>query len=260
MITKQVFVLIICVKIVFANFYENELEGWFAYKDVNLTEKRDVNETLNFPAGKKSKKIVEIPDELEELSAKEFEALITEAKEISTMNPTKNNVKNFIILQNFVQKKADALTDTWGEVMLENPELDISVNIAKTAFAKGALTETENTKKRDFFSKFSKFITVVMFYDGNKKEVSSKQDDVMNFIMYDYPQMNQLKININNEKAIELFSKLKISSERLPDIWMMVDYRGKQSWKRVAIGLSTQDKILNKIYEYGKEIFKEEKR
>lgn len=248
----------------FANFYKNNLEGWFAYKDANLTEKLEDNNTnkntTKFPAGKKPKKVVEIPEDLEELSAKDFEALITEAKEISTMNPTKDNVRKFIILQNFVQQKADALTSAWGEVMLENPELDISVNIAKTSFAKSALTETSKTQKKVFFSKFSKYMTVVMFYDGNKREVASKQEDVMNFISYDYSEIKQLKIDINNKKADELFAKLKISEERLPDIWLMIDFNGKQAWKRVAIGLSTQDKIMSKIYEYSKEIFKEEKK
>ncbi|MFA5453996.1 MAG: conjugal transfer protein TraF [Sulfurimonas sp.] len=262
--TKVIVILILCSSMAFANFYKNNLEGWFAYKDINLTEKLEDNNTkkdaAKFPAGKKPKKIVEIPEDLEELSAKEFEALITEAKEISTMNPTKDNVRKFIILQNFVQQKADALTSTWGEVMLENPELDISVNIAKTSFAKSAMGEASKTEKKAFFSKFSKHMTVVMFYDSNKREVASKQDDVMNFISYDYSEIKQLKIDINNKKANELFAKLKISDERLPDIWLMIDFDGKQAWKRVAIGLSTQDKIMNKIYEYSKEIFQKEKK
>lgn len=256
---KQICILAVCTNIAFANFYENGLEGWFAYKDANLTKIDDNKSNENFPREKKSKKVVEIPENLNELSAKEFEALITEAKEISTMNPTKENVRNFIILQNFVQQKADVLTKTWGEVMLENPELDISVNIAKTSFAKSALGELSKTEKKDFFSKFSKHMTLVMFYDSNKREISSKQDDVMNFISYDYTEIKQLKIDINNKKAEELFSKLKISDERLPDIWLMLDIDGKQAWKRVAIGLSTQDKIMNKIYEYSKEIFKKDK-
>lgn len=262
--TKVIVILILCSSMAFANFYKNNLEGWFAYKDANLTEKLEDNntkkDTTKFPAGKKPKKIVEIPEDLEEISAKEFEALITEAKEISTMNPTKDNVRKFIILQNFVQQKADALTSTWGEVMLENPELDISVNIAKTSFAKSAMGEASKTEKKAFFSKFSKYMTVVMFYDGNKREVTTKQDDVMNFISYDYSEIKQLKIDINNKKANELFARLKISEERLPDIWLIIDFDGKQAWKRVAIGLSTQDKIMNKIYEYSKEIFQEEKK
>lgn len=257
--TKVISMLLLCSSMAFANFYKNNLEGWFAYKDANLTEKLEDNNTkkntAKFPAGKKTKKIVEIPEDLEELSAKEFEALITEAKEISTMNPTKDNVRKFIILQNFVQQKADQLTSTWGEVMLENPELDISVNIAKTSFAKSAMSDSYKTQKKTFFSKFSKYMTVVMFYDSNKREVTTKQDDVMNFISYDYPEIKQLKIDINNKKANELFTKLKISDERLPDIWLMIDFDGKQAWKRVAIGLSTQDKIMNKVYEYSKKIF-----
>ncbi|MFA6137429.1 MAG: conjugal transfer protein TraF [Sulfurimonas sp.] len=255
---KILFISLLLSDLVFANFYKNNMEGWFAYKDAYLTkiDSNETNTTEKFPVGKKAKKIVEIPENFDDMSAKEFEILITEAKEISTMNPTKDNVRKFIMLQNVVQEKADALTETWGEVMLENPELDISVNIAKTSFAKSALTETSKTEKKDFFSKFSKYMTVVMFYDGNKREVAGKQDDVMNFIYYDYPEIKQLKIDIHNEKAKELFDKLKISDERLPDIWLMLNTDGKQVWKRVAIGLSTQDKIMNKIYEYSKEIFK----
>ena len=46
----------------FANFYKNNLEGWFAYKDANLTEKLEDNntnkDTAKFPAGKKPKKFL----------------------------------------------------------------------------------------------------------------------------------------------------------------------------------------------------------
>jgi len=255
---KQLCILIICTNIAFANFYKNEKEGWFAYKDANLTKIDDNTSSENFPREKKSKKVVEIPENLNELSAKEFEALITEAKEISTMHPTKSNVKKFITLQNFVQEKADALTKVWGEVMLENPELDISVNIAKTSFAKNAFSQADKAEREKLFKNFSRYMTLVMFYNSDKKEISTKQDSVMNFISYNYQEIKQLKIDIHNEKANEIFKKLKISQERLPDIWLMIDVGGKQIWKRAAIGLSTQDKIMNKVYEYGKEIFKED--
>ncbi|MCK9473366.1 conjugal transfer protein TraF [Sulfurimonas sp.] len=254
---KLLSILILCTNLAFANFYKNELEGWFAYKDVNLTTIDD-NSTKNFPREKKNKKAVEIPKNLNDLSAKEFEALITEAKEISTMHPTKSNVKKFIMLQNFVQEKADALTKVWGEVMLENPELDISVNIAKTSFAKNAFSQADKAEREKLFKNFSKYMILVMFYDSEKKEVSTKQDSVMNFISYNYPKIKQLKIDIHNERGNDIFKNLKISQERLPDIWLMIDANGRQIWKRAAIGLSTQDKIMNKVYEYSKEIFKED--
>lgn len=235
-----------------ANFYKNNNEGWFAYKDANLTKPIDQNATK--PETKKvAPKEIKLPENLNELSAKEFEELITDAKGIMTMHPTKSNIKKYLVLQNFVNTKAEKLTEQWGEVMLENPELDYSVNVAKTSFAKNAFNLEDKEKMADFFKNYGRYITVVFFYDSNEKEVTQKQDHVFNLIGYDYPQIQQLKIDVNNQQASQLLKQLKVSKERLPDIYMMIEGK-KQTWKRIAINLTTKEKIISKIYEYGKEL------
>lgn len=239
-----------------ASFYKNANEGWFAYKDANLTQKIDTNETIKEEVKKVAKKEIQLPKNLNDLSAKEFEELMTDAKGIMTMNPTKENVKKYLVLQNFVNTQAEKLTDQWGEVMLENPELDYSVNVAKTSFAKNAFHLTNKEEMAQFFKEYSKYITLVMFYDSNKVEVTQKQDHVMRLISYDYPELEQLKIDATNPKSNNLLKQLKISTERLPDIFIMINSGQKQQWKRVAINLTTKEKIISKIYEYTQKIFK----
>lgn len=236
-----------------ADFYKNGMEGWFAYKDANIT-KVDENLTKE-QVEKKPKKVIELPKDLNNLTHIEFEALMNESKGIASMNPTKHNLKQVIILQNFFHEKAGQMMDTWAEVMLEEPELDMSVNIAKTSFGRNAINLTSKEEKKEFFSKYSKYLTLVLIYDSNKRDITTSQDKVFDFISYTYPEIKQLKIDINNSKAESLFQKLKITKNITPDIWLMINIKEKQSWKRVAVGLSTQDKIMDKVYEYGNEIF-----
>ncbi len=249
MFIKLFFITIVITTFSFANFYKGSFDGWFAYKD----PKENV-EDKNATKEQESKNKFVMPKDLNQLTAKEFEKLITDAKELATMKPTKENVRNLIVLQNFMHQKADEMTDTWADVMLENPELDMSVNIAKTSFARNAFNTATKEEKKEIFEKYSKYFHLILFYNSDNVEVSKQQDKVFEFIRYNHPEIKQLKIDVNNQKASALFKKLKINHDITPDIWLMIDLDGKQKWKRVAVGLSTQDKILNKVYEYGKEI------
>ncbi|MFA6685099.1 MAG: conjugal transfer protein TraF [Arcobacteraceae bacterium] len=237
------------------NFYKNQLEGWFAYKEaVKEEEKQDEPDDKKI---KQKKTTVEIPKNLQELSAKEFEALITEAKEIATVHPTKDNVRKLIILNNYVQDRADALSNTWTEVMLENPELDISINIGKSKFAKNAFGAASKEEKENFFNRYEKYLTIVLFYDSTKKEITQAQDTIFEIIKYTNTNLKQLKIDTRNPSVENLLNTLKINKDLTPDIWLMVDINKSQKWKRLSIGLSTKERIMDQLYVMGKQIIEE---
>lgn len=235
------------------NFYKNHLEGWFAYKEIIEEQQEELEEKNTKP----KKTTVEIPQNLQELSAKEFEALITEAKDIATVHPTKDNVRKLIILNNYVMNRADALSNTWTEVMLENPELDISINIGKSKFAKNAFGAASKEEKENFFSRYEKHLTIVLFYDTTKKEITQAQDTIFELMKYTNANLRQLKIDIHNPSAENLLNTLKINKDLTPDIWLMVDINKSQKWKRLSIGLSTKERIMDQLYVIGKQILEE---
>ena len=59
----------------------------------------------------------------------EFEMLqknLDESRKIAVMNPTPQNLKRYIELQEVVMNKSAAFTDQWQRVIWQNPNLDYS--------------------------------------------------------------------------------------------------------------------------------------
>jgi conjugal transfer pilus assembly protein TraF len=101
--------LIFFVGKIFANgFYDGHAEGWHWYIDPKIQHEL------------KKKK-----DPIEQMNALRF--TIKRALDNAILNPTDENVKNYIALQNQLSDKASAFANTWQKVLLENPELNYSL-------------------------------------------------------------------------------------------------------------------------------------
>lgn len=103
----------------FENGYFNEhAQGWHWYKDPK--EATDEEDEQNNPT----------------VQMNAVRAAVERAKDKMVLHPTKENVKNYIHIQNKISGNAAELSKTWREVLLESPELDFSLvhptnNVAK---------------------------------------------------------------------------------------------------------------------------------
>jgi len=243
---KIILLILLTVSLLYAknsDFFANSQEGWFSYKDDNITKP--------LPKKKKSANIknVVIPDNLTDLNADEFKKLLEDSKATAVMNPSKSNVKKYIILQNHMSAQADKFTDTWKEVIIENPELDLSTNASKGKFIRKAKYKEKKRIRSKFWKEEMDNIKVVLFYNPDDIEKTIAQDRVMTMLNYELPKLEIIKTNVKEKK--DLVKKLKISIA--PDIWMIYKKNNELIWHRLHAGMASKDKILDRIdYIYGK--------
>ena len=90
-------------------YFNDHAQGWHWYKDPKEQKTEDDDQN----------------DPISQMNA--VRAAVERAKDKMVLYPTKENVKNYIAVQNKVSGNAAELSKTWREVLLENPELDFSL-------------------------------------------------------------------------------------------------------------------------------------
>lgn len=90
-------------------YFNDHAQGWHWYKDPKEQKPEDDDQK----------------DPVSQMNA--VRAAVERAKDKMVLYPTKENVKNYIAVQNKVSGNAAELSKTWREVLLENPELDFSL-------------------------------------------------------------------------------------------------------------------------------------
>ena len=91
-------------------YFNDHAQGWHWYKD---------------PKEQKSEDDDDQKDPISQMNA--VRATVERAQAKMVLHPTKENVKNYIVVQNKVSGNAAELSKTWREVLLENPDLDFSL-------------------------------------------------------------------------------------------------------------------------------------
>ncbi len=120
-------VLLICLIMIWCapssakadSFWEEQAVGWHWYQDPH-DDKPVSNNTVSNP--------IAVMDDIQHQVKQTLDQAI--------LNPTEDNVRNYIILQNQIGERAQRFSETWKTVLLNFPELDFSLqhptnNIAK---------------------------------------------------------------------------------------------------------------------------------
>lgn len=202
---------------------------FFGYKKL-IEVKKDNNET---------KKSIVIPKDLDQMSSDELQTLIKESSKIATAFQTKENISNYIKIQNYAMNKADTFQRKWKKVVLEDSSLDLSAPISKGTFARNATTAQKAKDRDQFWKENMKNIVLVSFFDKNDEEKNVAQNRVLYFIQKDYPELLMKKVFIQNHKKLADKHGVLVT----PDLFMVY----KKQWHRVKAGMSSKDEILNNI-------------
>lgn len=92
------------------DYYNLHAKGWHWYDD---------------PKDEDDDEEVEKNDAVVQMDA--VRATIKRALDQAVLNPTKENIKNYKIVQDQLSRQAEKFSNKWKEVLLENPELDYSL-------------------------------------------------------------------------------------------------------------------------------------
>lgn len=128
-------------------YFSDHAQGWHWYKDPK-EQKLEEDDSQNDPVS--------------QMNA--IRATVERAKDKMVLNPTKENVKGYIFIQNKVSGNAAELSKTWREVLLENPELDYSLIHPTNNAARQVENDLVSKKENIAIQKLAKTSGLFFFY------------------------------------------------------------------------------------------------
>lgn len=196
------------------------------------------------------KKSVDIPKNLDKMTADEIAKLIIDSKKIAISFQTDENIHNYIQLQNYATKKSEQFDIKWQQALLKDSSLDLSATAAKSTFARNASTADKANKRAQFWKENINNIGIVAFFDEKEKEVNIAQNKVLFFLNQDYPELAIRTIFKDEHSSLIKEHGVGVT----PDIFIVYkDENENANWYRVKTGLTTKNEILDNIdfvYEY----------
>jgi conjugal transfer pilus assembly protein TraF len=135
---------------------DRKAEGWAWYED---KEEKEAKKPPTKPVETKSAK-EQLDTEKKALEEKLAKAMI---------EPTEDNVRDYMIAQKRWTDQASLLSNIWQTVLLSNPELDPTATIPITQYGIQINKEIQRDERKNFVKSLSKDYGIFFFYEGNSK-------------------------------------------------------------------------------------------
>jgi conjugal transfer pilus assembly protein TraF len=150
-----------------------EAVGWHwyneIYPEIKTYEKNEKDE--NKERGEKDKKHEKYGKNKKEDSAMNqivfLRQVVQEAKAKAILYPSEENMRSYLILQNFVMNQANRFAHVWKKTQLDYPELDYSVLHPVQNSAQHVLYLSVHNRENEAIKTFSKKYGLLFFYRGN---------------------------------------------------------------------------------------------
>lgn len=142
--------IILCAKSLaddLGNFSENA-KGWYWHDSLKQENTEDKDESENDPVSQMNS----------------IKASIERAQDQMVLHPNKDNVKNYINIQNQVAENSEKVKRYWQAVLLENPELDYSLKHPTNNLAKRVESDQEKQKEDAIIRELAQKSGLFFFY------------------------------------------------------------------------------------------------
>ncbi|MBP9777574.1 MAG: conjugal transfer protein TraF [Rickettsiaceae bacterium] len=168
-LTIAVFMLLM-VQQIYALEDSSFANGWYWGKDEEVSHKNR-GQAIN------TKKILKPSISHAEI-LKEISTQVEELKAKALIEPTIDNVSNYIRAQNKVVNMASKFSVGWQKAMLEHPELNFTVSNPTNNYAKQIIEKENKNTVNSSLEKFSKLYGLLFFYAG-KKSIDTFQNKIV---------------------------------------------------------------------------------
>ena len=210
------FVFIISTKVVLAKdqtYFESHEKGWHWYETTDADDDDEEKSLANDP--------------ITQMNA--VHEAVKRALDKAVLQPNKENLKNYIVLQNQVMGKAQEFNHNWQAVILENPELNFSLKHPTNNMAKQVESDQRKLREDVLMDRLSKSSELVFFYRSTcpycqrfspiVKDFSKHYHLLVNaittdgIILPDFPnssidQGQARALNVTAEPALFIFNKI----------------------------------------------------
>ncbi|MCB1067427.1 MAG: conjugal transfer protein TraF [Chlamydiia bacterium] len=136
-----------------ASWYDQKFEGWYYFEDSKSPQEKE-------PAIKP--KTPEEAAKLAELEKQKLKALLA----LALMDPTEENVKNYITRQHRWMQQSQDFSNSWKRVMLQDPLLGDILENPTSTYGIQARKERENLEKQALLKHLSQDHFLLFFFQG----------------------------------------------------------------------------------------------
>lgn len=160
MLVRDMLSILLTLTFLFTNLFINathwldrKAEGWAWYEDKKIVEPEEKGEALATPKTAKEH-LKKIKEELEEKLA------------ISVINPTQENVKAYMELQQKWINQSAHFSQAWTQVLLGNPNLDSTIENPVSQYGIQIKKRMEQEKRKKLIESIAKKTGLFFFYEG----------------------------------------------------------------------------------------------
>ena len=214
-------------------YFHSKGYGWFWYQKTHKKKKNRRKKPLTV-----SVKV------LSKMSATQLKAYIKKLKLIAVGNPDSyQDVKNYIIAQDYAAYKSREFARTWRLVMYKNPQLDYyaSHGIGSSSYANIIKSEITHNERVKIIAKLRRKAVIVMFYDPSSPVTPQAEERLKVFneeYGFKYMFINAIA-HKNTAKSLGVI--------KLPEAYLVLNEKGKLKHYVLFIGLHSIQTIGDKI-------------
>jgi conjugal transfer pilus assembly protein TraF len=144
----MLFIVIFPIAIQAQDYYEQHAVGWHWYDDPKL---ENSNQHTSDPVSQ----------------IKAVKQALEVALDKALVNPTQDNVKNYIALQNQMSERANQFSKTWQWVLLQNPLLDYSLSHPTNQVGREVYLDELNAQQENAIKALAQQSGLFFFYRSN---------------------------------------------------------------------------------------------
>lgn len=129
-------------------YFDNHEKGWHWYEQT--------------PVAEKPEQVTTPPDPTEQMSA--VRATVTRALNQAILEPSEENVSNYIALQNQVSNRASQFANVWQKVLLNQPDLNYALVHPTSQIGSQVDTDAHHAKEDQAIAKLASETGLFFFY------------------------------------------------------------------------------------------------
>lgn len=219
---------------------ERKAEGWAWYEDrLDEAKKEKKEESTSKP--------LSATERVEEQKAK-----LEEAKSLAVIEPSEENIHDYIVLQKEVLDQGATFAKVWKKVLLNYPELDNTVTHPTSQYGIKERKQQDLLRKTIFIKELSKSKVLIFFYKGSCSycktfiPIASKLQEKYQWILKSI-STDGVILDIETEEDQGLASKMAkdFGVSAVPALFVL-DPKTKEATP-IAYGLLALDEIEDKI-------------
>lgn len=219
------------------NFYDDSFRGWYAYEIIpdNKTQKNDEE--------KEEKKYTKPKIDwgrVWTMHPDEFNNLITDFQKWAIKEPTEDNLKDYLELQNIALERSKKFMSAFMYISQKYPHLSQEASYPVNTVGQDVLKEIKLNEQSEVLAEYRDNYALIYFYSSSCP-YCVKQGPIIDYFT-DKTGWNVVRVNIDEN----INAKLRFNIVTVPSI--IIVSKQKNKWEMITSGIITFPDLRERIY------------